>query len=140
MAHPDLDTLFNSLLPLAEQMLSKHGEFFPFGAVMRTNGKVESHAAHDGGEQPASQKLIEMMTRGFRQQAAKGTIRAAAICYDVLTLPPGQAKKTDAICVSAEHRNGEAVDVYVPYVKGWFGKVSYGEIFAVARENQIFSR
>jgi membrane protease YdiL (CAAX protease family) len=30
MAHQDLNELLNALLPFAQQMLEKHGEFFPF--------------------------------------------------------------------------------------------------------------
>jgi hypothetical protein len=138
MAHPDLDELLNAVLPFAQQMLSKHGEFFPFGSAMSADGKVEAHAAYDGDEQPPSQQLIDLLTHGFRQQAAAGKIRAAAICYDVRTIPPGQSEKTDAICVSAEHQNGEAADVYLPYKKGWFGKISYGQIFAGARKREFF--
>src|SRR5947209_461638 len=138
MAHPDLDQLLNALLPLPQQMVSKRGEFYPFGSAMRTDGKIEAHAAYDGNEQPPSQQLIDLLTQGFRQQASSGEIRAAAICCDVRTMPPGQSEKTDAICVSAEHKNGEAADVYLPYKKGWFGKVSYGQIFAGARKREFF--
>ena len=119
-------------------MLSKRGEFFPFGSTMSTDGKVEAHAAYDGDEQPPSQQLIDLLTQGFRQQAAAGKIRAAAICSDVRIIPPGQWEKTDAICVSAEHQNGESADVYLPYKKGWIGKISYGQIFGAARKREFF--
>jgi hypothetical protein len=138
MAHPDLDQLLNALLPFAQQMLSKHGEFYPFGSAMTTDGKIEAHGAYDGDEQPPSQQLIDLLTQAFRQQAAAGQIRAAAICYDICTIPPGQSEKTDAICVSAEHQNGEAADVCLPYKKGWLGKISYGEIFGAARKREFF--
>jgi len=138
MAHPDLDELLNALLPFAQQMLSEHGEFYPFGSTMTADGQIEAHAAHDGDEHPPSQQLIDLLTQAFRQRAAAGQIRAAAICYDIRTIPPGQSSKTDAICVSAEHQSGEAIDVCLPYRKGWFGKVSYGEIFAAARKRAFF--
>ena len=138
MAHPDLDQLLNLLLPLAQQILSKQGEFFPFGSAMSTDGKIDARAAYDGDEQQPSQRLIALLTQAFRQQASSGKIRAAAICCDVRTIPPGQSKKTDAICVSAEHQNGEAADVYLPYKKGWFGRISYGEIFGAARNREFF--
>jgi hypothetical protein len=93
MAHPDLDQLLNSLIPFAQQMLSKRGEFFPFGSAMTTDGKIEAHAAYDGNEQPPSQQLIDLLTQGFRQQASSRRIRAAAICYDVRTIPPGQTDR-----------------------------------------------
>src|SRR5262249_56366350 len=100
MAHPDLDELLNALLPFAQQMLSKHGEFFPFGSAMSVDGKIEAHAASDGSEKPPSQQLIDLLTQSFRQQSSSGQIRAAAICYDVRTIPPGQSETTDPLSVS----------------------------------------
>src|SRR5882762_1072726 len=44
-------------------------------------------------------------------------LRAAGICYDVLTVPPGEDQKRDAVCCGLEHYSGETVNVFVPYVK-----------------------
>jgi len=114
MAHPDLDELHNFLLPFAQEMLAKYGEFYPFGA---------------SSEHPPSQHMIDLITQGFYEKAMNGVIRAAGICYDVRTLPPGEVKKSDAICISLEHRSGDAVDILVPYKKKWLRKVVYGELF-----------
>jgi hypothetical protein len=38
MAHPDLDQLLNVVLEFAKKMLNQHGEFYPFGASMHTDG------------------------------------------------------------------------------------------------------
>ena len=138
MAHPDLDNLMNALLPFAQQMLAKHGEFYPYGSIMTTSGEVVSQAASDGGEHPASQPLIDFMTQAFRAQAAVGEIRAAGICYDVRTIAPGQTEKTDAICLDLEHQTGQCFSVYVPYKKGWFGKIQYGDLFATQKNARIF--
>jgi hypothetical protein len=127
MAHPDLD-----------QMLQKHGEFFPYGGAMTTAGEITYEAAYDGTEQPPSQKLIEMMTQVFQQKAAAGQIRAVGICYDVRTIPPGQTEKTDAICIGLEHQSGQFVNVYLPYKKGLLGKIQYGQIFATKKDAQFF--
>lgn len=139
MAHPDLDELLNAVVPIAQQMLSKHGEFYPFGSIVTADGKAEVFAAYEGDDQPPSQQLIDSLTQILREKAAAGTIRAAAICYDARIVPPGQSAKTDAICLSAEHQNGEGSDLYLPYKKGWFGKISYGELFAGARDRVFFA-
>ncbi|MFO0874139.1 MAG: hypothetical protein U0575_09230 [Phycisphaerales bacterium] len=138
MAHPDLDNLMNALLPFAQQMLAKHGEFYPYGSTMTTGGEIVSQAAYDGDDHPQSQPLIERMTQAFRAMAASGEIRAAGICYDVRTIPPGQTEKTDAICLGLEHQTGQSVSVFLPYKKGWFGKIRYGELFATRRDAEIF--
>ena len=119
-------------------MLAKHGEFYPFGSTMKASGEIVEQAASDGQEHPASQTLIDLMTEAFRREALAGDIRAAAVCYDVRTIPPGQAEKSDAICVGLEHNTGQCVSVFLPYKKGWFGKIQYGELFAAARDAQIF--
>ncbi|MFO0828715.1 MAG: hypothetical protein U0572_11290 [Phycisphaerales bacterium] len=138
MAHPDLDNLMNALLPFAQQMLAKHGEFYPYGSTMTTGGEIVSQAAYSGDDHPKSQPLIELMTQAFRAMAASGEIRAAGICYDVRTIPPGQTEKTDAICLGLEHQTGQSVSVFLPYKKGWFGKIQYGELFATKRDAEIF--
>ena len=138
MAHPDLDALLNALLPFAEQMLAKSGEFFPFGAEMKFDGEIDAVASYDSDEHPPSQTLIDLLTEGFRQQADTGELRGAGICYDVRTIPPGQTEKCDAICISLEHQSGEAVDVYVPYTKDRLGKIRCGAMFATRRTPQFF--
>ena len=139
MAHPDLDNLLNAILPFAQQMLAKHGEFYPFGSAMTNSGEIVAQgAALESNDHPASQPLIELMTQAFRKQALAGQIRAAGICYDVRTIPPGESVKTDAICVTLESNTGQCVSVFVPYKKGWFGKIKYGELFASKIDAQIF--
>jgi len=138
MAHPDLDQLLDALLPFAQQMLARNGEFYPFGSTMTTAGEVVAQSAYDGHEHPQSQRIIDLMKQAFRQMAAAGQIRAAGICYDIRTIPPGQTEKMDAICVSAEHQSGEGVICCVPYKKGWFGRIQYGELFASKRTPEFF--
>lgn len=139
MAHPDLDQLLNTLLPFVQQTLAKYGEFIPFGLSMKIDGTIIANAACNGREHSLSQEIIDLMADGFCQSATSGEIRAAGICYDVRIVPPGQTKKTDAICVSLEHQSGNAVDIFIPYKKGWFGKVNYGELFATKRTPQFFT-
>jgi hypothetical protein len=139
MAHPDLNQLLNSLLPFAERMLAEHGEFFPFGRTMKPDGEIAAAGAYDGDEHPPSQSVIDLLTQAFRQEARNGELRAAGICHDVRTIPPGQSEKCDAICASMEHQSGEAVNVFVPYQKTGKGDIQYGQIFATGRTSQFFA-
>ena len=138
MAHPDLDELTNLLLPFAQEMLKKHGEFFPFGGSMNTSEEIAYVGGHTADEQPSSQDVIDLLLRGFREQAKSSDLRAAAICFDVRTIPPGQSVKADAICVRLEHSNGEAVHVFLPYRRGSQERYSFGELFAERGERDIF--
>ncbi|MGB7156763.1 MAG: hypothetical protein WBD40_01775 [Tepidisphaeraceae bacterium] len=138
MARPDLEELMNTLIAFAQQMLAKAGEFYPFGASMRPDGQLAQNGAYTGSEHPPSQELIGLLTAGFQREAAAGNLRAAGICFDVRVVPPGATEKSDAICVQLEHADGEAIEIYVPYKKGWFGKVKYAELFASKGQPAFF--
>jgi hypothetical protein len=141
MAHPDLNELLNSLLPMAEMLLSKQGEFYPIGAIMTSDGEIRHVGAKiEGEEHPPSQSLIDLLTGTFRKEAAKGKLRAAGICFDVLTTPPGKHQKQDAICCGLEHWLGEAVDVFKPYARAEDGNFKYEEVFAAKRKMLFFGQ
>lgn len=134
----DLDALLNPLLPFAQDMLRKHGEFFPFGAVTKAGGEVELVAGYTGSEQPPSQELIDLMVGAMRSRAASGEINAAGICYDVRVWTE-DGKTTDAIAVSLEHRAGDSVAVLMPYSKGRFTGLRFGDLTAGPGERRIFT-
>lgn len=50
MARPDLNALLETALPFAQQMLEEHGDFYPFGATMKVDGKIDQTAASTGEE------------------------------------------------------------------------------------------
>ena len=139
MAHPDLDELLDALLPFAQEMLAKHGEFYPFGAAVETDGEISAQAAQPDDEDANAPEFIEMLVTGLRAEAARGAIRAAGICYDARVVPPGETEKTDAIACRLEHQNGEAVVTFLPYRKGLLGRYKYAELFATEGDRTIFA-
>ena len=139
MAHPDLDELLNAILEMAEMLLAKQGAFLPIGAIMLSDGEIRHVGAQiEGEEYPGAQPLMQLLTESFRKEAAAGKLRAAAMSYDVLTVPPGRSHKQDAICCSLEHCLGEAFDVFRPYVKAGDGTFQFEEVFAVKRVPAFF--
>ncbi len=138
MARSDLDALLGVVMPFAQQMLVERGDFYPFGATMKADGKIEQVAAHTGEEFPEPQQLIDLLLGGYHAQAVKGELRATALCLDSLTIPPGQSQKSDAICVRLEHVDGESVDVFLPYCQNGHGEVSWGELFAAKGPGGVF--
>jgi hypothetical protein len=139
MARPDLDALFNTALPFAQQMLVERGAFYPFGATMKSDGKIDQVGAHTGEEFPESQELMDLLLGAYRAQALKGELRATALCFDVRTIPPGQTEKSDAICVRLEHVDGDVVDVLLPYCMDSDGNLTWGELFATHGAGTVFS-
>jgi hypothetical protein len=135
-AREDYNALLEMLMPFAEQMLKKHGEFFPFGAAVSASGEVGAHATYDRNETPASEEVIAMLVQGFQGEARDGKIRATGICYDGRIVQDG--KKVDAVIISLEHVSGSATKTSVPYTKGMFGKYRFGELTAALDEPKVF--
>jgi len=140
MAHPDLDELLNAALPFARKMLLKRGEFHPFGVSLSPTGVSTMAGVWDGREPPPATDVITELREVFREKAAGGGLKACAICFDARVVPPGATAKTDAIGVELEHESGEAVQVFLPYAKGWFGRIRYGELFASQGKRFAFAR
>ena len=136
-AREDYNALLEALMPFAENMLKKHGEFFPFGAAVSTAGEVSAHATHDLNETPPSEEVIASLVQAFQSEARAGKIRATGICYDGRIVQNG--KKVDAVIISLEHVSGSASKTCVPYTKGMFGKYRFGEMIAVFEEPKIFA-
>ena len=131
------EALLDQLLPFAEDQLKKHREFFPFGAVIQTDGSVAVSGFYDGNEQPLSKDVIEGLIESHRQMNAKGEILASGIVWNAsVTSPDG--KPSDAIVVSLEHKEGYSVIVGEPYKLGLFKKVSFCNLFAMEGKHDIF--
>ena len=121
MASADLNALFNEALGFAEHMLLTHGEFHPFGVSMDSDGKIAQVAGSLGTEHPSASDLADLLQSGFASSANIGSIRAAAVCLDVYTVPPGREQKQDAICARLAHVSGETIEIYVPYARDAHG-------------------
>jgi hypothetical protein len=134
----ECENLMNATLPFAEQMLQKHGEFFPYGSALKGNGEIVSVAGYDGRELPPSNDIIRLLKQGFVQGAKSGEYKASALVYDVKVTLPSSGQKSDAIAVSLNHRESYSVVVFFPYqLKN--GKLTHGEVFAQKGEADVFS-
>ncbi len=108
---------------------------------MLSDGEIRYVGAKiEGNDRPQSLSLIDLLTEMIQKEAVRGTLRAAGISYDALTVPPGKHRKQDAICCSLEHCLGEVVDVFKPYAKTEDGTFQFDDIFAAKRTPQFFTR
>jgi hypothetical protein len=65
-AQADLDELLNASLPFAQQMLDKHGEFFPYAVAITLSGETKLVAGDPGqGEQPSSADVLQVLAQGL---------------------------------------------------------------------------
>ena len=65
-AKDEAEEVMNALLPFAEEMLVKHGEFYPFAGAMMADGEIHYIGGYTGDEQPPSQEIIDLLKDGFR--------------------------------------------------------------------------
>ena len=134
----DCDTLLGAVMPFAEQMLKAHGEFFPFGAAMQSDGKVAAVGAWDGDEHPNSTDVITLLKDGFVAGARKGEYKATALVYDVW-YKSDDGSLTDAIAVALDHRDNYSVVVFYPYTLK-DGLLSVGKIQVHDGAYEVFGR
>lgn len=134
----ECENLMNAAIPLAEQMLQKHGEFFPYGAALKANGEIVSVAGYDGREHPPSNDIIHLLKEGFVKGAKSREYKATALVYDVRVVLPSTGKKSDAIAVSLNHRDQYSVTVFFPYQLS-NGQLIFGDVFAQKGEADVFS-
>jgi hypothetical protein len=140
MAEPneEIEELLNFLLPFAEQMLKKEGEFYPYAATMAADGEVAAVAIHEGDEQPDVGDLLITLHDQLREQAADGAIRASGIAADVTLTDPDSGEMTDAVQVQLDHVDAEAVVIYAPYEKDT-ESIRFGELVAAPGREPVFS-
>ena len=129
--------LVDELLPFAEKMLSEHGEFFPFGAHITADGKIEFDAASDGSEHPLSNTIIQLLHDAMAQGAKTGKIRCSGIAYDARVIPPGSSEKSDAVIIELEHKESYNVKVAFPY-KLTGKSAQFSQPFAMPGNHLVF--
>lgn len=133
-AQDDLDELLNASLPFTLQMLDGHGEFFPYGIVIGTDGEIRMVAGDPNlGEQPPSAAILASIVEGLRSE--RDTIRAAALVSDV------RLADTDAVQVETEHVEGQAMAALLPYRRTKLRRsVKYGPLTAGQADPQIWMK
>jgi len=123
----DLNAILNTLFDFAQEQIQRHGEFFPFAAVVGADGELSTVAVQIDEERPQSTAVIEELYRVLTPQAESGAIRAAGVCMDVLMTPPG-GKKTDALRADLEHVDDRVATAFVPYRKKRLGGYEFGDL------------
>ncbi|CAI9415393.1 hypothetical protein [Nocardioides sp. T2.26MG-1] len=132
-AQDDLDGLLNLVLPHAEDLLRRRGEFYPFGATVSMDGTTALIGADPGlGRRPPPDQVLAGLYQGVQGDAA--SLRAAAFVADV------RVGRSDAIRVELEHRDGVAPVVLVPYTPSRSNRpVKLGSMSAVAGEPRVWT-
>src|SRR5215213_11796881 len=140
MAEPtdEIQELLNFLLPYAEQMLSQHGEFYPYAAALDSDGELNAVGTDLDDESPDVSELLLALHQGLRERAAEGAIRASGIAADVNLTDPDSGETTDAVQVELDHADGDPVDIYVPY-ESEGDAIKFGELVAAEGREPVFA-
>lgn len=134
----ECEALLDALIPAAENLLRKNGQFYPIGAALTNESTISLTAVSYGNNEfPESQRVIDDLTSAHYQMAEQNEIKASGIAWDA-TITALDGKKSDAILISLEHVSGYSVMVGVPYVIGVFKKVKLGELFAQSGLHNVF--
>jgi|GEM_PF-1100259 len=131
-AQADFDGLLRAVVPFAEQQLTAHGELWPYGAAVSTDGETSLAAVDDSSAPLESEAILRGLYEGARARADDQ--RAVAFVADVL------ARGTYAVRVELEHREGVALVVLLPYKRSVFKKtVSLKQMSVSAAPPKVWS-
>lgn len=111
----DANEVLNASVTYAKRMLRKYGQFAPFAHRMRDDGEVALEIVAQNDMPPDPEMLLDLLFQQLHERADKGFITAAALASNVTMAKPSKEGYTDAIMVDIEHRDGYAVQAFVPY-------------------------
>ena len=132
-AQADLDSLFNQSALLAQTLLARNGEFYPFGASLGTRGKFYLATPLPEAKQPTSQDVIDELVRDYSER--NRSIRACVITT-LGVLPDG----SDAIKVDLEHKEGTSLSVILPIERADDnGDLEFGNMAAIEGEHRVWA-
>lgn len=132
------EKLMNNLLPVAQGMLRKYREFYPYGGYVELDDQIRHVGVKDPTtEYPQSEEMIAALEKLFLEKACAHECKVTAIVCDVRVKVHGTDRKSDAIQVRLDHVEGYSIEVFFPYeiVKD---EVRYGETFAQKGKGSIF--
>ncbi len=138
-AKAEVESLMSEGMPFAEQMLSKHDEFYPFAVVMSADGNIE-HNALAADVDASAAGIYEQLESVLGAGANTGRYRATAIFADRKVKRPTDSKEVEVVQVALEHQSGYAVNVFFPYTKTADGQLTIDEPFASDRPMTVFSQ
>ncbi len=105
----ELDDLLDLALRTGQEQLDAAGEFYPFAVTLDGDGTHDLvHPRLDDREHVDVAEVYERCWQALAEQA--GSMRAVAVVTNV------GGSGGDAIAVALEHREGPAIEVFLPYV------------------------
>ncbi len=135
----DVETVMNAFMPIATDMLEKHGQIFPYGGAMTTDDKLVKVSSYEGNKSRNSSAALSGLREAFHAGAGADMYTATALFYGVRVKRPDTGTRTNAIAVALDHEDDYSVIVFFPYtvVKG---KVKLDAAFSTPGANAVFGK
>jgi hypothetical protein len=127
----------NAVIPFAEEMLTKQGEFYPFGGALGPDGEVVSIGVAGDDEHPPSADVIRDLKAALVSGARDGKYVATAIAFDARIAMPNTGERSDAVAIALDHVEDYSIVVYIPY-KIRSGAPEFGNPIAESGAAEIF--
>ena len=140
-----LHELLTYCIGFARTMLEEAGTFYPFGAVLSSDGKVGGVGGSTEEERPKPQEVYNLLNGGFLAGARSGQYLGTALAANVNIPEQFSPVFPDGLRVHLESV-GYARFIYIPYKltkKGLLSKkrvVELSEPFAVEIRPSVFAR
>lgn len=134
----ECEALMSALLPAAERMLSQHHVLRPFGCTLSASDQIVQVGGSGAGDAQDDATLIEQFRESFRDGAARGELKATALCYSARSLAPGKSAPQEAVFVHLNHRDKYSIVVTFPYHLSARGELVIEEPFANDGEYDVF--
>ena len=89
----DAESLLRDVFPFGNQMLERHGEFYPYGGFMRADGSiVHVGAKHPSTDRPPAASLLDILKEDLRHFSEKRRYQSSRACLQRLGSGPGEAQ------------------------------------------------
>jgi hypothetical protein len=112
----DIQRLIDHCHSMAEKLLIKQEEFYPFAAYLKNSDELVAAGLYDSDEFPLSRTLIDNFKNHFNLQIKDAEIKAYAIAFDTKITSKDFPESVDAIAIRIVHISSENIVVYYfPY-------------------------
>lgn len=122
--------LIENVARTSQHFLREMGEFYPFGAVIGTDGKVRAYNLLAEDEEAETLAMLAKLQELLDLDLDAGTIRGYAIGINVRAREPGVAEIIDAVEIRLAHSDLDAISYYMKY-EGEGKDMRFFELFTV---------
>jgi len=136
-AEDEVNDLLEDLVPIVHEQLTEEGGIYPFGAALTENSEKEVIRVTDDEEADLPENPVEDLQKAIRARIAEGGVKLVALITDVtVDFEEGKGDE-DAIHFAFEHRDGDAIEVFLPYARVE-DEIVFGEFIAQLGINTYF--